>query len=238
MKLFDRFRKKPATAEDTTTSPVPEANSPESLSADRNFVDDLVSYFSSKPEITAAYFGFAYNNTTKQHILVLAVDHQADEDSVRDLTWLIKSMFMGDTDIHYTSNVTNQELLDYISQHNPAFYHKDGSAVLQQKIMKQWFDQQQYRAELIDTLKTTTVFTLAHKMENSKDLMLATYVRESGEFIPLFANEDMIAKSGMINLPDDRVVVKMTFQRILNGINPGQLFILNPATPFEVEMRM
>ncbi|QHS58300.1 SseB family protein [Chitinophaga agri] len=237
MSLFDRFRKKPATTEDNTV-PTPEATAPDALSPDRNFVDDLVSYFSSNPDITAAYFGFGYNNTTRQHILVLAIDHQTDEDTVRDLTWMIKCLFMSDTDIHYTSNITNQELLDYIKQHNPAFYHQDGSAVLQQKIMKQWFDQQQYHTELIDTLKTTPVFTLAHKMENSKDLMLATYVRESGEFIPLFASEDMIAKSGMINLPDDRVVVKMTFQRILNGINPGQLFILNPATPFEVEMKV
>jgi hypothetical protein len=237
MKLFDRFRKKPATAADNTAQ-TPVAASVAALPADRNFVDDLVSYFSSKPDVTAAYFGFAYNNTSKTHVLALAVDHHGDEEDIRQLTWMIKSMFMSDTEIYYTSGNTNPELMEYVRQHNLPFYHKDKSALLQQKVMKQWFDEQQYRAELIDTLKTCEVFTLAHKMENSNDLMLATYIRENGEFIPLFANKEMIARSGMTNIPDDRVVVKMTFQRILNGIDAGQLFILNPATPFEVEMRV
>ena len=235
MKLFDRFRKKPTTTESTVPAT---SETPTPLSADRNFVDDLVSYFSSKADVTAAYFGFAYNNTSKAHILVLAIDHQGDEDAIQNITWMIKSHFMNDTEIYYTSSVSNPELTDYIRQHNLPFYHKDNSARLQQKVMKQWFDEKQFREELIETLKECEVFTLAHKMEDSKDLMLATYVRENGEFIPLFANAEMIARSGMVNIPDDRVMVKMTFQRILQGINPGQLFILNPATPFEAEMRV
>lgn len=236
MKLFDRFRKKPTVSE--TTVPVTSATTPTPLSADRNFVDDLVSYFSTETAVTAAYFGFAYNNASKAHILVLAIDHQGDEDSIQEITWMIKSQFMSDTEIYYTSGVIEPQLTDYIRQHNLPFYHKDNSAILQQKVMKQWFDEKRFRQELIETMKDYEVFTLAHKMEDSKDLMLATYVREHGEFIPLFANAEMIARSGMVNIPDDRMIVKMTFQRILSGINPGQLFILNPATPFEAEIRV
>ncbi|TWV99344.1 enhanced serine sensitivity protein SseB C-terminal domain-containing protein [Chitinophaga pinensis] len=123
MKLFDRFRKKPTV--DETTVPATSATTPTPLSADRNFVDDLVSYFSSETAVTAAYFGFAYNNTSKAHILVLAIDHQGDEDAIQEITWMIKSQFMQDTEIFYTSSVTNPELTDYIRQHNLPFYHKN-----------------------------------------------------------------------------------------------------------------
>ncbi|MBW8687290.1 enhanced serine sensitivity protein SseB C-terminal domain-containing protein [Chitinophaga rhizophila] len=237
MKIFERFRKKT----DTTTTDmldIPTDLAEELLPAGSNFIDDLVSYFTATPEITAAFFGFAYDQATRKHLLVLAIDHMGDEEAVQQLTWMIKSTYMSDTEIYYASRHTNQDLVEYIRQHNAPFFSKGNPQLLQQQIMKQWFDEPTYRQELIDTLQTYELFTLAHKVENSKDLMLATYKREEDDFIPLFSLPEMIGRSGMINVPDDRVLVKMTLRRILGGINPGQLFILNPSTPFEVTMKI
>lgn len=229
MKLFDRFSKKTATA----IGPVSQAP------GDRNFVDDLVSYFSTQPEVTAAYLGFAYNSHVKQYHLCLAVDHEGEDELISNRIGMIKSVHMSDTDIQYASSKSSSDMLEYISQHNPPFYHKDNSALLQQKIMKQWFDVKKYKQELIDTLKASSIFTLAHEYEQSTDrFSFTTYVRDSGEFIPLFSNQEMIAKSGISQVPSGRLAVQLPFEMILKMLRREQFFILNPGTPFEVELRV
>ncbi|MCF6405441.1 enhanced serine sensitivity protein SseB C-terminal domain-containing protein [Chitinophaga filiformis] len=229
MKLFDRFSKKSATATMPALSPTGE----------KNFVDDLVTYFSSQPEITAAWFGFAYNNAVKQYQLFLAVDHDGEAEAISALTWTIKSAHMSDTDIQYASPTHSGDMLEYISQHNPPFYHKDNSALLQQKVMKQWFDVKKYKQELIDTLKASKVFALAYEYELPTDrFSFATYVRDTGEFLPLFSNQDMIAKSGISDIPKGRLAVQLPFEMISKMLAKEQFFILNPGTPFEVELRV
>ncbi|SHN45352.1 enhanced serine sensitivity protein SseB C-terminal domain-containing protein [Chitinophaga sp. CF418] len=229
MKLFDRFSKRTATATAPALQPTGE----------RNFIDDLVSYFSSQPEVTAAYFGFAYNNAVKQYHLFLAVDHEGEAEAISSLTWMIKSLHMSDTEIQYASPIRSSDMLEYISQHNPPFYHKDNSALLQQKVMKQWFDVKKYQRELIDTLKASQVFTLAHEYEKPTDRFnFATYIRDTGEFIPLFSNQDMIAKSGISDIPTGRLAVQLPFEMILKTLGQEQFFILNPGTPFEVELHV
>lgn len=226
MKLFDRFGKKTATTVQQPTG-------------DRNFVDDLVNYFSSKPEVTAAYFGFAYNSVVKQYHLCLAVDHNGEAEAISNPTLMIKSAYMSDTDIQYASPANSSDMLEYISQHNPPFYHKDNSALLQQKVMKQWFNVTKYKQELIDTLKTSKVFTLAHEYEQPTDrFSFTTYVRETGEFIPLFSHQDMIAKSGISEIPRGRLAVQLPFEMISKMLGREQFFILNPGTPFEVELHV
>ncbi|PSL34549.1 enhanced serine sensitivity protein SseB C-terminal domain-containing protein [Chitinophaga ginsengisoli] len=225
MKLFDRFSKK------STTTP-----GPGQVPTGDNFVDDLVTYFSSQPEVTAAYFGFAYNSV-KQYQLFLAVDHEGIAEVISDPTWMIKSAHMSDTEIQYASPTRSSDMLEYISQHNPPFYHKDNSALLQQKVMKQWFDVTKYKQELIDTLKASKVFTLAHEYEKPADrLSFTTYVRDTGEFIPLFSHQDMIAKSGISEIPTGRLAVQLPFEMISKMLGQEQFFILNPGTPFEVEL--
>jgi hypothetical protein len=229
MKLFDRFSKKSATA----TVPA------SALTGEKNFVDDLVIYFSSQPEITAAYFGFAYNTVVKQYQLFLAVDHDGGAEAIQHPTWTIKSAHMSDTEIQYACPTRSGDMLEYISQHNPPFYHKDHSALLQQKVMKQWFDVKKYKQELIDTLKASKVFTLAYQYEQPTDsFSFATYVRDTGEFIPLFSNQDMIAKSGISEIPKGRLAVQLPFEMISKMLGQEQFFVLNPGTPFEVELRV
>jgi hypothetical protein len=222
MKLFDRFVKKtPAVA------------------ADRNFVDDLVSYFGSRPEVNAAYFGFAYNNAEKAYHLFLAVDHQGEAATIQQLTWTIKSAYMSDTRIHYACRANNPDLLDYISQHNPPFYHKEDTTVVQQKVMKQWFNVDKYQPELIEALSQTDVLTLTHKLNAGSDqLKFATHVREGAEFVPLFSKQEMIAKSGINDIPQDRAVMKMPFAMLQKMVGQRYFFVLNPGTPFEVELHV
>lgn len=230
MKLFERFGKKPATA----NQPAPM----EQPAGDSNFVDDLVSYFRSQPEIIAAYFGFVYNNADKQYQLFLAVDHDGEAGPISELTWMIKSQHMNDTDIQYASPEQSSDMLEYISQHNPPFYHKDNSALLHQKIMKQWFNVKKYKQELVDTLMQSEIFTLAYEYDKPDDrLAFTTYVRPGGEFIPLFSNHDMIAKSGISDIPAGKVAMKIPFEMIVKMLRQEQLFVLNPGTPFEVELR-
>jgi hypothetical protein len=231
MKLFDRFSKRSATT--PTSAPV------QQYTGSGNFVDDLVNYFSSQPEVNAAYFGFAYNSMAKQYQLYLVVDHDGEAETIADPTWMIKSAHMSDTDIQYASPARSGDMLEYISQHNPPFYHKENSALLQQKVMKQWFDVTKYKQELIDTLKASKVFTLAYEYEKPSDrFSFATYVRDTGEFIPLFSHQDMIAKSGISEIPTGRLAVQLPFEMISKMLGREQFFILNPGTPFEVELHV
>ncbi|PWV56433.1 enhanced serine sensitivity protein SseB C-terminal domain-containing protein [Chitinophaga sp. S165] len=230
MKRFNLFGKKPVAD-----------NLPASLaqpSNDRNFVDDLVNYFSSKQEITAAYFGFGYNTIDKQYQLFLAIDHDIKADSVSQMTWSLKSLHMKDTHIEYASPVQSSDMLEYISQHNPPFYHRDAPALLHQKIMKQWFNVKKYKQELIDTLKESKVYTLANQPEKLSDRIgFATFVKPNGEFVPLFSRQDMISRSGMTEIPMGMAAVEMPFEIILKILGNDQFFVLNPGTPFEVELR-
>lgn len=231
MKLFDRFNKKPATTQQSASI--------NQSTGDRNFVDDLVSYFSTKPEVTAAYLGFGYNSMDKQYHLFLAVDHEGEAEAISNVASTIKSVYMNDTPIGYASPAHGGDTLEYISQHNPPFYHKDNSALLQQKIIKQWFNEKKYKQELTDTLKQSELFTLAYALEKPDDhLTFATYVRPGGEFVPLFSTHDMIAKSGITEIPAGKVAMKMPFEMILKMLNREQFFLLNPGTPFEVELRV
>lgn len=205
---------------------------------DRNFVDDLVSYFSSQQAVTAAYFGFAYGSIDKQYHLFLAIDHDIEAKSVSQMTSFLKSMHMKDTQIEYASPVQSSDMLEYISQHNPPFYHRDIPALLHQKIMKQWFNVKKYKQELIDTLKESKVYTLANQPEKPDDRFgFATFVKSDGEFVPLFSREDMISKSGMTEIPVGMAPVEMSFEIISKMLGNEQFFVLNPGTPFEVELR-
>ncbi len=230
MKRFNLFGKKPV--------PVNEPGAIAQPGDDRNFVDDLVSYFSSKQEVIAAYFGFAYNTIDKQYHLFLAIDHDIEAESVSQMTGFLKSLHMKDTQIEYASPTQSSDMLEYISQHNPPFYHRDAPALLHQKIMKQWFNVKKYKQELIDTLKESKVYTLANQPEKPDDRIgFATFVKPNGEFVPLFSREDMISKSGMSQIPVGMAAVQMPFEIILKMLGNEQFFVLNPGTPFEVELR-
>jgi hypothetical protein len=250
MKLFNLFGKKSVAANEPApiTQPGGKENSIEGMAdyirsqpegiGDRNFVDDLVDYFRSKPAVTAAYFGFAYNNIDKQYHLFLAIDHDIEAESVTQMTWFLKSLHMKDTQIEYASPTQSSDMLEYISQHNPPFYHRDMPALLHQKIMKQWFNVEKYKQELIDTLKQSMIFTLTNDPAKTKQPFgFANCTGPQGEYIPLFSTRDMVSKSGMTDLPADILVTQMSFESILKMFDRELFFVLNPGTPFEVELR-
>lgn len=231
MKLFDRFLKKPANARPSAAR--------QQANEESNFVDDLVRSFKAQPEIRAAWFGFAYQDTSRQYHLFLAVDHDGNTADISNLITFIRSVHMEDTLIEYASPSHNSEVLDYVRQHNLPFYRKDDPALLQRKIMKQWFNVEKYTQELVDTLKDTTVVSLLYKAEKADTpATFATCVRDNGEFIPLFSSEHMIYQSGMTQIPANKVVTTMPFKTMLEMSGSKRPFLLNPGTPFEVELRV
>jgi hypothetical protein len=63
---------------------------------DEDFVDRLIAFFESQPEVSNAYFGMLQNSNTNTSHLFLAVDHNGDENYMMQQTWNIKT--------HYTKN--------------------------------------------------------------------------------------------------------------------------------------
>ncbi len=56
----------------------------------RNFVDDLVSYMQSKPEIEAGYLGMLQNQESKQNHLFLGVEHKGELEAIKKMIYFIK----------------------------------------------------------------------------------------------------------------------------------------------------
>jgi len=227
MKLFDRFNKKDASTIEKASPAVP------------NFIDDLVDYCSSKPEVNAAYFGFAYDGPDRTQRLFVALDHSGDNSSVKNGVLKIKSAYMNDTDIHYVSSSTEPEQFAYVRQHNAPFFHKDQPFQLQQKVMKRWFDVASYQEELIATLQRSEVYTMVGASERvNKHIVILTIPGRYEKFIPLFSHQDMIAKSQMTKISEHEAHVKLPFEEISGMAGKNALYLLNPFTPFEVELHV
>jgi len=206
---------------------------------EKNFIDDLVDYFAGQPEVNAAYFGFAYDETDKTLRLFLAVDHNGDAAGIQNGAWKVKLTYMSDTEIHYAAATTAPRQYAYICQHNAPFYHRNEPALLQQKVMKRWFDEQRHEAELIATLQQSEVYTIVNTTDRmNKHIVLQTISGRYEKFIPLFSHQDMIAKSQMTKISEHEVHVKLPFEEISKMAGKNALYVLNPFTPFEVNLHV
>ncbi|GAB3574800.1 hypothetical protein GCM10027578_38040 [Spirosoma luteolum] len=214
-----------------------ERNNDESID-DRNFIDDLVGSFKSEEQIIDASFGYVQFQNANQPHLYLSVGLTGDEESVKSMTWFIKSIYFPETSIQFASNLTNKDVYDYIKSDSFSFYKKNENLSLEQKIMKKWFEPKKYKNDLVEEIKKSKIVTLLKNFDKESQIIdFQTYVREDREFVPLFSDREMIGKSGMTELPPDLTIVGFDFEKmneLLEGALDNQFFVLNPGTAFEV----
>ena len=207
---------------------------------DQNYLDRLVIYFDSKKEIIEAYFGFAYNDNTKANELILAVYHFGNVQEIQRDTWLIKSEFYPELQLYFASSENDPALFEFVKNNNFSFYNKTHSKLLEQKIMKRWFDKARFETDLVIFLKENNPITLARDFETSSHtLTFQTFIRNSGEFVPLFSDREMVSKCGMTEIPSNLTILEFDWQKlntVLDKKLDDSFYVLNPGNPFEVEI--
>ncbi|MBB6272048.1 hypothetical protein HDF26_002505 [Pedobacter cryoconitis] len=205
---------------------------------DMGFVENLISLFTSKPNVLKAYFGLLYDEGKDDNDLFLAIDHLGGAKGLKKMTYFMKETFQPDIPMFYTSTQEQPELLGFIEETNFPFYVKDKPQPLHISVMKQWFDPG-YKKAFIEKIKTSKVTSLFKDFDPlGKGFDFQTFVRDGKEFIPLFSGKEMVYKSGMTEVPSDLTVAEFDWLRIeesIDGSLKEHFYVLNPGTSFEVE---
>ncbi|WP_158797891.1 enhanced serine sensitivity protein SseB C-terminal domain-containing protein [Pedobacter sp. L105] len=208
----------------------------------KNYIESLISFFSSNPAVLKAYFGLLYNEQDNSEDLFLAVVHHGDLDNILIVTESLKQQFLANRQVSFTSSAYEPELLSFIEQTNAPFYALDEPKPLHVAIMKYWFEPEKYRKEFINQVTTgrlRSLFKDFNPMSNA--LNFQTYVKDGREFIPLFSDKDMIGKSGMTTIPPDLTVVEFDWVKVdelLDGKLRENFYVLNPGTSFGIEFTL
>jgi hypothetical protein len=207
---------------------------------DGDFINDLINYFGSKQEVIEAYFGFACTQVTKANQLIPAVYHNGQLQDIQRATWSIKTKYFSDSPLYFASNEIDKDLFEFIKSHNFSFYFKEQNKLLEQKIMQRWFEKLRFEKAFKQFLKHSKIITLVKDFDPSNHfLTFQSYTRNSDEFVPLFSDKEMISKSGMAEIYSNLTVMQFDWERlneVLNKKLDNQFFVLNPGTPFEVEI--
>lgn len=251
MGIFDLFKKKQKREEtfiNNTNTSIDEISenirTKKEFNSDfdnRNFIGDLVSYFESNSNVKEAAFGMVPLNSNGQPTskMFLGIKIDGDEEPIKNLVWMLKQTYHPELNINFASNLTNPKFIDFIFTKNFSFYSKDKELKLEQLILKAWFEPENYKTNLIDTLKCSEIVTLVRDFDESSNILtFQNYGQLGNEFIPLFLDKEMIFKSGMEVIPDNLTAIQFDFKAInelLKGGLEGQTFILNPGTVFETE---
>jgi len=211
-----------------------------SKNINRNYMDELVSFFTSNPAVSKAYFGLIYNEEESREDLFLAVEHEGDLSAIKSITGRLKQKFLpAERKLFFTSTENQPELFNYVAQNNFPFYVQDKPQPLPVAVMKQWFNPEKYRKEFLYRVKTGRLSSLFKDFNpNSNMIYFQTYVRNGREFIPLFSDKEMIYKSGMTQVPPELTAIEFDWTRVnemLNGKLSRNFYVLNPGTSFEVE---
>jgi len=205
---------------------------------DESYIGKLITLFAATPAVSKAYFGLLYDEDHNPD-LFLAVELEEEADELEPMTDQLRANLMPERTINFVSDTVEPELMGYIVEGNFPFYVKHRTHPLNLAIMKYWFNPPKYKADLIRQVKTGTVTTLFKDFNPFGDsLNFQTFLRNGKEFIPLFSEEEMIAKSGMIELPEDLTIMTFDWIKINEAIRGNfkeHFYILNPGTSFEVE---
>lgn len=211
----------------------------ESNPDNRNFVDDLVDYFQSRKEVSEAYFGYLMNEQTKEYSLFLAVGHTGALADIRNLCWFLKSVHYPESAIQFASGEADANLYALIKNQSFPFYLKDTQTVLEQKIMKQWFEEDKFKEEFLAALPGCRLTGLIRQTDGAvTTIRFQVYEKPGQDFIPVFSSRQMMGPSGMDELPPGLELIEFNWaeRHKALGLAAGpHHFMLNPATPFEVE---
>lgn len=237
MGLFDRFKKQQPSP-DAIAAHIHRRKQEDPQYLNRNLVGDLVDYFSKNEAVTDAAFGFVPDKEGKYH-LFLAVGLTGDEESVKRMTWMMKSVHIPQTSLNFASNLSDEGIYNFILGSSFAFYEKGKNTSLRQAILRRWFEPEKYHAQLVPKLKESSFFTLIRETDReANSVVFQTYERDKGQFIPLFSDYDMIRKCGLPEIPPGLTVIEFDYRKfdeLLEGALRGQYFVLDPESPFEVE---
>jgi len=207
-------------------------------SKDESYIGRLINLYAATPAIAKAYFGLLYDEEQRPD-LFLAVEMEEEAEEIKHMTAMLSETYMADREIIFVSNMVEPELMHYVIESNFPFYVKNRPQPLHMAVMKYWFNPDKYKADLIHQVKTGTVISIFKDFNPfGSELNFQTFIREGKEFIPLFSEEEMVPKSGMVEIPKDLTVMGFDWIRINSAVS-GNLkehyYILNPGTSFEVE---
>jgi hypothetical protein len=210
-----------------------------------NYIDDLIKYFKTAGSISEAKFGMIRDTEADKNILILAVNNsdKEKEEEIKEATLFLKLKYCRDTEMGYASNNGNKDLFEHIISNNIPLYVKGKEMLLEEKIMKQWFDPK-YKQEFLDVLTagTGSVIVLARDLKpESNTFTMQSYMHEGKEFVALFSDKGLIAKSGIDKIPENLTPVSFNWKQLnaqLQGALDKNLYRLNPATAFEVEFKI
>jgi hypothetical protein len=206
---------------------------------DESYIGRLITLFATMPAVAKAYFGLLYHEEQEAD-LFLGVELMEEDAAIQPMVDKLRDTYLPYREIIFISSQAEPELMQYIAESNFPFYVKNRHHPLHLAIMKQWFNPAKYKSDLIRQLKTGTVISLFKDFNPfGSDVTFQTYIRDGKEFIPLFSEEDMVSKSGMMQVPEDLTVMSFDWAKI-NSVVSGNLkahfYILNPGTSFEVEL--
>lgn len=205
----------------------------------RNFIDDLITSFEMNEHIIDASFGYVYNKNTNLQHLFLALGLSGDEEKVKSMTWFIKSKYLPDSVLNFASSLANDGIYSFVKSGNFTFYEKGIAKIIEPLLLQYFLEPDIYKQQLSEAIKSVKLITLFKDISmDSSTLNFQTYQGESGEFIPLFTDEDMIQKTGMSVIPENLTVMAFSFNQLNALVNDNlskRLFKLNPGTEFEFE---
>ncbi len=202
-----------------------------------NFVDDLVEYMKSKEAIEEAYFAFLQHAEENKSHLFLGLAHTGMLEEIQKAIALLKDKHYAEGEIHFASTEDKPELFDYIRQINFPFYSKSNQSDLNLAIVKQWFEPEKSKGELVATLRKSRVTALVENM-SAEEIKFQHYTRNDRQFIPIFSHEEMVIKTGMSEIAKEAATLSFQWDEVVETALKGSLFILNPGSPFEVEMSL
>ncbi len=207
---------------------------------DKTIIGELVHYFAAQPAVKEAYFGFISYDNGNSCNLVLAVDHVGALDEIQKVSWEIKTSHFPDKTMFLAPRESRGESFELVKKNNFPFYSIDQMRSLEQEILKYWFYKPKYKEELIKTLKRTKIITLVKKMDrSSSEITFQSYIKGGTEFVPLFSDRKMLSLNPLGELPSSIDALEFIWVDLNNFLIKkleSQLFILNPGTPFEVEI--
>ncbi len=205
----------------------------------RNFIDDLITSFELNEHVTDASFGYVFNKNTNLQHLFLALGLSGDEEKVKSMTWFIKSKYLPDSVLNFASSLSDDGIYSFVKSGNFTFYEKGSAKVIEPMLLQYFLQPEVYKEQLLETIKKVKLMTLFKDISmDSSTLNFQTYIRDSGEFIPLFTDQEMILKTGMSVIPENLTVMTFDFNQLNSLVNENltnRLYILNPGSQFEFQ---
>lgn len=205
----------------------------------RTLIDDLVSYFDQKAEVSAAYFAFLHSSVSGTHDLFLGVDHAGELEGIQAMTLLIKRVYLQDSPMFFASPEHDPDTFELVREQGLLFFSRHENPAVAQQLLKHLFGQQEDGDALPQAVREHAVYALVDKEKLARQqLAFQPYGTDEAAFVPLFTSPNMLfVSTGLPTLPPGLTLAQLTWAR---HVGPGapRPVALNPNTPFEVRFEL